>query len=40
MIKIRMSSKAGDLAQWVKALATKPGDLSLTPESYRVKGKS
>ena len=28
--------RAGDVAQWVKALAAKPDYLSLIPETYKV----
>ena len=39
MIKIRMGSKAGDLAQWIKALGIKTGGLGFIPEAPRVEGE-
>lgn len=31
--------RAGDRAQWVRALATKPEDLGSIPESHMVEGE-
>jgi hypothetical protein len=40
LIRKKKKSEAGDIAQQVKGLATKPDNLSLAPRSHMVEGKN
>lgn len=39
-INIYFSGEVSKMAQWVKALVTKPDDMSLIPGTYKVMGEN
>lgn len=36
---LKKKLRDSEMIQWIKALATRPGDLSLIPETYMVEGE-